>query len=124
MLEKLRRDEPIETWGDGGVIRDYLYIDDFVAACLACMQPEKQQEKYRIFNVSAGQSIGIKQLCDLIEIVTKQKINKIYRPGRAIDVKSVVLNHSLIKRELGWQPVVGINEGLKRTWEWIKKIPL
>ena len=123
MLEKLRRDEPIEIWGDGEVTRDYLYIDDFIAACSACMQPEKQQEKYRVFNVSAGKSISIKQLCDLIEKVTEKKINKIYLPGRAIDVKSVILDHSLIKRELGWQPVVGINEGLKRTWEWIQKLP-
>ena len=124
MLEKLRRDEPIEIWGDGEVIRDYLYIDDFVAACLTCMQPEKQKEKYRIFNVSYGQSLSINQLCDAIEKVTNKKLRKNYLSGRAIDVKSVILDNSKITKELGWQPVFGINEGLKRTWEWIKKIPL
>jgi UDP-glucose 4-epimerase len=123
MMEKLRRDEPVEIWGDGEIIRDYMYIDDFIAACLACMQPDKQQKIYRIFNVSSGQSLSINQLCDAIEAATGKKLRRVYLPGRAIDVMAVILDHSRIKRELGWQPVVGINEGLRRTWEWIEKLP-
>jgi UDP-glucose 4-epimerase len=124
MMEKLRRDEPVEIWGDGEIIRDYLYIDDFVAACLACMQFEKHQKRYRIFNVSSGQSLSISQLCDVIEAVTERRLKRVYLPGRVIDVKSVILDYSRIKNELGWQPVVGINEGLRRTWAWIQKLPL
>ena len=124
MMEKLRRNAPVEIWGNGEIIRDYLYIDDFVAACLACMQFEKPQKRYRTFNVSSGQSLSISQLCDVIEAVTERRLKRVYLPGRAIDVKSVILDYSRIKKELGWQPVVGINEGLKRTWQWMKKLPL
>ena len=84
MMKKLRRDEPVEILGDGAIVRDYLYIDDFVSACLACIQFEKQQKRFRMFNVSSGQSLSINQLCDVIE--------------EAIDVKSVILDYSMIKK--------------------------
>jgi UDP-glucose 4-epimerase len=124
MMEKLRRDEPIEIWGDGEIIRDYLYIDDFVSACLACIRTVDKKKTYRVFNVSSGRSLSINQLCDVIEKVTGQRIRKTYLPGRAIDVKSVIMDYSRIKKELGWRPVVEINEGLKRTWQWIQKLPI
>lgn len=124
MMEKLRRDEAIEIWGDGEIIRDYLYVEDFIAACLVCMQLEKQQKQCRIFNVSSGQGLSINQLCDAIQEVTKQRLERRYQSGRAIDVRSVILDYSRIKNELGWQPIVGIKEGLKRTWEWVQKLPL
>jgi len=124
IMEKLKRDQLVEIWGDGAIVRDYLYIDDFVSACLACIQFEKQQKRYRIFNVSSGLSLSINKLCDEIEAVTEQNLKRVYMPGRAIDVKSVILDYSRIKKELGWQPVVGINEGLRRTWKWIQKLPL
>lgn len=124
MLEKLMLDQSVEIWGDGEVIRDYLYIDDFIAACVACIKSEKQQERFRIFNVSSGESISINQLCQKIEEATGRRLRKKYLPGRTIDVRSVILDYSRIKEELGWQPVVGIHEGLKRTWEWLKNLPL
>lgn len=124
ILDKLRKNEGIDIWGDGEVIRDYLYIDDLVHACLACNQIQGQSKRIRIFNVSAGVSLSINQLCDEIEEVTKKRLKRIYLPGRAIDVKSVVLDSSRIKSELGWKPFVEIKEGLERTWKWIQKLPL
>ncbi|MBN1474985.1 MAG: NAD-dependent epimerase/dehydratase family protein [Syntrophaceae bacterium] len=123
MMEKIRRDESIEIWGDGEITRDYLYIDDLVSACLACINFVKQQKGYQIFNVSSGQSLSINQLCEEIEDVTEKRLKRFYLPGRTIDVKSVILDYSRIKKELGWQPIIGIKEGLKRTWEWVKKQP-
>ena len=124
MLEKLKRDESVEIWGDGAVVRDYLYIDDFVSSCLVSIPFENQQQKLRIFNVSSGQSLSINQLCDAIEEATRRRLKKVFLPGRTIDVKSVILDCSRIKMELGWQPVVGMNEGIKRTWQWMQKLPL
>jgi UDP-glucose 4-epimerase len=124
IMEKLRREEAVEIWGDGSIVRDYLYIDDFVSACLACTRFDMQQNKINIFNVSSGHCLSINQLCDVIEEVTEQNMKKLYLSGRTIDVKSVILDYSRIKRELGWQPVTGIHEGLKRTWQWIQKLPL
>jgi UDP-glucose 4-epimerase len=119
MLEKLKRDEPVEIWGDGEIVRDYLYIDDFISACLVGIPFENEQQKLRIFNVSSGQSLSINQLCDAIEEATRRRLKKRYLPGRAIDVKSVILDCSRIKTELGWKPVVEMNEGIRRTWQWI-----
>ena len=119
MMEKLRLDLPIEIWGDGENIRDYLYIDDLISACMACAQMDRTEQHFRIFNVSSGQSISINQLCSFIEEATEKKLKKAYLPGREIDVRSVILDASKIKKEMGWEPVVGIEEGLKRTWQWL-----
>jgi UDP-glucose 4-epimerase len=124
IMEKLKRDEPVEIWGDGAIIRDYLYIDDLISACLACRRWENEQKRFRIYNVSSGRSMSISQLCDEIEEVTGRILKRVYLPGRAIDVKAVILDYSKIKKELGWQPVFEIKEGLKRTWQWIQKQPL
>ncbi len=124
MMEKLKLNQPMEIWGDGEVIRDYLYIDDFVSACLACNQLQGHSKRIRIFNVSSGLRLSINQLCHEIEGVTGRRLQKVYLPGRAVDVKSVILDNSRIKQELGWQPVVGIHEGLKRMWEWLKILPI
>lgn len=124
MMEKLKKEESVEIWGDGENVRDYLYIDDFVSACLACNQSQGQSKRIRIFNVSAGVSLSINQLCDEIEEVTQKRLKRVYLPGRTIDVKSVILDCSRIKSELGWKPFVDIKEGLEQTWKWIKKLPL
>lgn len=124
IMEKLKREETLEILGDGEIVRDFLYIDDFVSACLLAMDLRNDQKPYRVFNVSSGQHLSINQLCEAIEAVAQQRLKRHYRQGRAIDVKAVVLDNSKIRNELGWHPVIEINEGLKRTWEWIKKLPL
>ena len=124
IFEKLMKDDGLEIWGDGEVIRDYLYIDDLIHACMACLQFSNQQNKIRVYNVSSGQRLSINQLCDEVEKVTRRRLKKIYFPERPIDVKSVVLDNSKIKKELGWLPDIGINEGLRRTWDWIRGLTL
>ncbi len=122
IMERIREDQAVEIWGEGEIVRDYLYIDDFVSACLACVARKDQKENFRVFNVSSGQSISINDLCGFIEAATGREFKKTYLPGRRIDVRSVVLDNNRLKRELGWRPVVEIEEGLKHTWQWIQTL--
>jgi UDP-glucose 4-epimerase len=112
LLEHLRRDTPMEIWGDGKTVRDYLYIDDLVEACLKTLEYPASVT----FNVGSGVGCSLNELCQLAERVTGRKLTLRYRPARGGDVKAVVLDIGHIRRETGWVPQVNLEEGLHRTW--------
>lgn len=63
--------------------RDYLYIDDFISACMAYIQFTRQLRQFQAFNVSSGLSLSINQIRETIEDVTKQRLKKVSLAGRA-----------------------------------------
>ena len=112
LLEHLRRGTSMEIWGDGETVRDYLYIDDLVEACLKTLDYPASVT----FNVGSGVGHSLNELCRLAERVTGRQLDLHYRPARGGDVKAVVLDISRIRRETGWRPHVNLEEGLRRTW--------
>lgn len=124
ILEHLRRDRPVEIWGDGENVRDFLYVEDFVDACVRLQEKEPVKGAVEIFNVGYGRGHSINGLCGLVESVTGRRIRREYRSGRPIDVRSIVLDYSRLHRATGWAPATDLETGLARTWEWLKTIPL
>lgn len=112
MLGHLQHGTPMEIWGDGGTVRDYIYIDDLVDACLQVLHTATSGT----FNVGCGEGHSVNELCRLAEAVTGRRLELQYRPARAGDVRAVVLDISRIRRETGWEPQVELAEGLSRTW--------
>lgn len=123
ILEHLRRDLPVEIWGDGENVRDFLYIEDFVDACMRLAEKGREKGAVDVFNVGYGRGVSINDLCGLVESVTGMRIRREYRAGRAIDVRSVVLDYSRLHRATGWAPATDLETGLARTWEWLKTLP-
>jgi UDP-glucose 4-epimerase len=124
ILEHLRRDLPVEIWGDGENVRDFLYIEDFVDACIRLPKAGRKKGSIDVYNVGSGKGASINRLCDLVESTTGGRIRKEYRTGRSIDVRSVVLDYSKLNRAAGWKPATDLETGLTRTWEWLKAQPL
>ena len=124
ILEHLRRDLPVEIWGDGENVRDFLYIEDFADACLRLSEVGQKRNTIDVFNVGYGKGVSINRLCGLVETATGKRIRKEYRPGRSIDVRSVVLDYSKLNQFAGWKPATELETGLTRTWEWLKTLPL
>jgi UDP-glucose 4-epimerase len=124
ILEHLRRDLPVEIWGDGENVRDFLYIEDFVDACMQLALKDRDKGAIDVFNVGYGKGVSINRLCDLVESATGRRIRKEYRAGRSIDVRSVVLDCSKLNQVAGWKPATDLETGLTRTWEWLKTLPL
>jgi UDP-glucose 4-epimerase len=108
-------------WGDGESLRDYLYIDDFVAACTTVLQQPALQG-VRVFNVCSEQATSLKQLLALIEQVTGHTLQRDQRPARAVDLRRVLLDGTRIRQELGWVPHTSLHDGLQRTWQWLNAI--
>jgi UDP-glucose 4-epimerase len=108
-LSKALKGEPVEIWGDGSVIRDYIYISDVADAFARAVEYDGARS---IFNVSTGIGTSLNELVDLIERVAGRKVVRRYRPSRRFDVPVNILDNSLARRELGWEPRVTLEEGL------------
>lgn len=103
--------QPLTIWGDGSVIRDYLYIDDVSTATLAAIQSEKSG----VYNISKGLGFSLNQVIEVVENTVKRKLQVIYNSKREFDVPEMVLDNSKAIKELGWHPIVSLEEGIVNT---------
>ncbi len=107
--------KPMQIWGDGTVERDFIHVSDvaraFVAACASEDPPE-------ICNIGSGHALSLIEVLDRIEAALGREVPRVFKPGRAIDVKRNVLDISRAQETLGWQPRIDMTRGLARTAEW------
>lgn len=115
-LGKCLRGEVVEIWGDGSVLRDYVYVGDIVEALILSMGPYRGS---RVFNIGSGQPMSLLEVLDAIEAVTGRHIARRFRPARAFDVPVNFLSIVRAREMLGWQPRTGFIEGLVRTAAWL-----
>lgn len=108
--------QPLALWGDGSTIRDYLYIDDFVALCAATL--EATLTGAHAFNAASGEAISLNALVDRIGAVTGHPLQRIYEPARRVDVHSITVDTSAARETFAWEPATTLDEGLRRTWQW------
>lgn len=111
-LHRARRGEPVEIWGDGRVVRDYIYIGDIADALVRVLDYRGTR---RILNIGSGIGRDLNQVAAAIEAVTGRTLERRYLPGRGFDVPANVLDVSLARAELGWRPATSFEEGLART---------
>jgi UDP-glucose 4-epimerase len=115
-LHRIVNGLPIEIWGEGSVVRDYIHVADVVEAMIAAAFAPTHS---RIFNIGSGQGTSLLELVAAIESVTGRKAIVNFKPGRPFDVPRSVLDISRAREELGWEPRVTLVEGLRRTSDWL-----
>ncbi len=118
-LGKILRNESIEIWGNGAVVRDYIYIDDLVEAIIGIMTSENES-KSDIYNIGTGIGYSLNEIVEIIRKTIKKEIQIKYFPGRKIDEEKVILNSDKIARQILWRPQTNIAEGIDKSWEYIK----
>ena len=104
------------VWGDGEVIRDYIYIDD-VCAMLASLSEYGGSKD--LFNISSGTGYSVN---DIIGIVRSRypDLKVEYTPGRSVDLKEIVLNNKRIRSVYNC-PLISLEEGIQRYADYIEK---
>ncbi|WP_131783173.1 NAD-dependent epimerase/dehydratase family protein [Legionella gresilensis] len=117
-LKKILRNEKVEIWGNGSIIRDYIYISDVVNALIKTIP---YQGAERIFNIGSGEGRSINDILETIESSLGQPIKKHFTTGRAFDVPASVLSIDRAKQFLNWHPKISFSEGLKHTMNWLKR---
>jgi UDP-glucose 4-epimerase len=120
MLECIHLGTPLEIWGDGENIRDFIYIDDIVEVGMQLINLPQDSGTY---NLGSGIGYSINQIRCIVEEITGTEFTLSYRSARDIDVRAVVLDIGRIHHELGWTPRVDLYEGIRRTWEWLQETP-
>jgi UDP-glucose 4-epimerase len=113
-MSKILAGEPIEIWGDGSVVRDFIYVTDLAELCVLAVQSKKSG----IYNAGSGVGHSINEVVSIFREVTGQAIEPVYRPGRGYDVPSVVLDIMGAKNTFEWSPQIDLRDGIERSWQW------
>jgi UDP-glucose 4-epimerase len=104
-------------FGDGTATRDYIYIDDIVEANMLAFERGDRE----IFNISANRETDVNKIFTLLKAefgFPKDAIHGDKRPG---ELQRIFLTNHKAKAELGWEPKVSLEEGIKRTVQYYKQ---
>lgn len=114
-MARLLANSPMSVWGDGSVVRDFIFVEDVAEAMArACCY----DGAFSTINIGSGVGTSLLEVHKVIEQVTERKLRLDLEPSRIIDVKANVLDVRLAGRELHWFPVTTLNSGIEKTWRW------
>ena len=119
-LWRLARQEPIEVWGDGSIVRDFIHVQDLAELCQLALVSEQSGT----FNAGQGEGASVaqvvRQICATVAASGAGQVTPIYKPGRNFDVPRVVLDIARVRAALGWAPRRSLGEGIAETWDWVQ----
>lgn len=100
----------ISIWGNGKIIRDYIFVSDLMEVCEKAID---YNGKYRLFNVGTGQGYSLLDVLRVIEENVSLHLNINFLPERKQDVPSNILDCSRLKNIFKWEPKVTLEQGIK-----------
>ncbi len=104
----------IEVWGDGVQTRSFLYIDDCVDATIKLTRSEFEGP----VNIGSEEMISINNLAKLIIEISGKDLSIKNIPGPE-GVRGRNSDNKIIEKELNWKPTFSLEEGVKKTYDWI-----
>jgi UDP-glucose 4-epimerase len=110
-MNALRDGKTPRIYGDGSQTRDYVYVGDVAGATLAAAG------KAGVFNVGTGIETSVLELYSLCRRVAGSELEAEHAEARLGELRRSILDVKLVEQELGWRPEVGLEEGLRLTWE-------
>ena len=96
----------------------YIYVSDLVKAIYSAAITEHTNQ---IYNIGSGKAYTLNQLLIKIRDVLKIDFNVQYMPSRPCDVPNIFLDCQLANKNLNWYVEIPLEEGILRTWDFIKK---
>ena len=107
--------EPITVFGDGEQRRDFTYVTNAVDGTIRAA--EAPDANGRIFNVAASAPASVNDVAAAIGQVLGKPVEKVFEPPRVGDIRDSWADISAAREVLGWEPTVGLEEGLRLTVE-------
>jgi UDP-glucose 4-epimerase len=117
IIRMLQGDRPI-IYGTGQKRRDFVYVDDVNDFHLVVL--EDQRANGRVFNVGSGINFSVNQVYQLVEDLLKTGLRPVYKPDLPGEAE-ITLADITAAKSLGWEPRVAIDEGLRRTIEYLQR---
>jgi UDP-glucose 4-epimerase len=107
--------EPVTVYGDGEQSRDFTYVDNVVEATI--LAADADGASGRIFNVAAGSPATVNAMAEAIGRVCGRPVERRFEPPRPGDIRDSWADLGQAREVLGYEPSVGLDEGLQRTIE-------
>jgi GDP-D-mannose 3', 5'-epimerase len=107
----------IEIWGDGEQTRSFTYIDDCLEGTLRLMVSDVDEP----LNVGSDQLVTINQLVDIVERVAGVTLKRRYKLDAPKGVRGRNSDNTVIKERLNWAPSIRLEDGMRQTYEWIRR---
>jgi UDP-glucose 4-epimerase len=115
---KALKGDEITVYGDGSVVRDFIYIDDAIRAIMKIVEGENN---HRTFNLGCGYGTSIKQVLETIEKALGISMNVSYIEGRKVDVPVNYLDISRYEKYYGALNPISLEEGIIKTADFMKQ---
>lgn len=116
-VKKALSGEPLTVAGDGSQYRKFVYVEDLAEGNVLAL---KSIAKDKIYNLDGSEEITVKQIAEAVsKIIGNVKIECI--PARAGDFSGKKVSSELARRELGWEPKTGFEEGVRKYIDWYKE---
>lgn len=115
-IRQLLENNPIQVFGDGSQLRDFNYVDDCVEAIMLAGLSNVANGK--IYNLGSPEIITLEELASMmVEIYGRGQYQIVPFPAqrKAIDIGNYYADFSLIKSDLGWEPIVSLKKGIKKA---------
>jgi UDP-glucose 4-epimerase len=117
-MHQILKGQDIKLWGDGSVVRDFIHAADFARACLSAAN----SNEIGVVNIGSGEGVSIKALLSAIEVALGLQAKVAWLPARNFDVSRVVLDCSMAKTQLAWQPKIELSQGLADMARWMRQL--
>jgi len=111
--------EPITVFGDGDQTRDFTFVSDAVAANVAAA---KRGVPGRVYNIGGGSRVSVNDVLEMIGRIAGRKPLVNVDPVQKGDMRHTYADTSLARADLGYQPTVGLEEGLAAEYRWLTGI--
>lgn len=113
-MNRVARGLPLEVWGDGEVIRDFIHVNDVGRAFAAAVDYHGDE---RIFNIGTGTGTSLNQIIDMIKTIIGRPVDQIHSPQNSFDVPMSVLVVDRVLKEMGWRADISLADGLALAYK-------
>jgi UDP-glucose 4-epimerase len=110
---------PVDVWGDGSVVRDFVYAADVGHAFMAAARHEGEG---RIFNIGGGTGHSVNDIVRTLEELLGHAVPRNVFPARPFDPPVNVLDIQRAREELHWLPSMAFEEGVAKSVEWLRTV--
>ncbi len=121
-LTAILNHQPPTIFGDGLQSRDFVYVGNVVRANLLAAEADAQLVSGRVFNIAEGRGRTLLELLAILSRLVGQTVEPIFAPSRHGDARESMADIHAAQKFLGYEPVVGFEEGLQKSIAYYRSI--
>jgi UDP-glucose 4-epimerase len=112
-------EQPITVYGDGEQTRDFTFVEDAVAATIAAAT---RGVPGRVYNIGGGSRVSVNEVLEMVARVAGKRLRLSVDPVQKGDMRHTYADTSLARADLGYQPAVGLEQGLAAEFTWLAEL--